>query len=79
MQRVYNVKTRENIFITSNITINARRVDVDERQRQCSNVMMGAVQPTGRYRQFRRSGDAPNNIFDKGWRRGGGGEGVVDE
>ena len=35
----------EKIFSTNNITINARRVDVDERRRQCSNVTMGAVHP----------------------------------
>ena len=61
----------ENI-ITSNITINARRVDVDERRRRCSNATMGAVQPTGQYRRFRRHVTAPNDIFDKGWRGGGG-------
>jgi hypothetical protein len=68
----------ENI-ITSNITINARRVDVDERRRRCSNATMGAVQPGRWYRWFRRRGDVPNNIFDEGWRGGGGGEGVADE
>jgi len=47
MQRVYSVKTRKKLFITSNISINAHRVDidVDERRRRCSNATMGAVQP----------------------------------
>ena len=40
------------LFITSNITINARRGDIDERRQQCSNATMGAVQPTQWYRQF---------------------------
>ncbi len=75
MQRVYIVKTRKKI-ITSNITINARRVDVDKRGGRCSNATMGAVQPTGPYHRFRRRGDAPNDTFDKGWQGGGrGGEG----
>ena len=77
MRRVYNVKTRKKIFITSNFTINARRVDVNERRRRCSNAMMGAVQPTGRYRRFQRHVTAPNDIFDEGWRGGGeGGRGL---
>ena len=63
-----SLKLEKKIFITSNITNNARRVDVDERRRRCSNATMGAVQPTGRYRRFRRHVTAPNDIFDEGWR-----------
>jgi hypothetical protein len=66
---------RENekkIFIASNITNNARRVDVNERRRRCSNAAMDAMQPTGQYCRFRRHVTAPNDIFDKGWRGGGG-------
>ncbi len=37
----------EKIFITINMTINACRVDDDVRRRQCSDVMMGTVQPAG--------------------------------
>ncbi len=38
---------------------------------------MGAVQPTGRYRRFRRHDTAPNNIIDDGWQGGGeGGRGL---
>ena len=70
-----SLKLEKKIFITSNITNNARRVDVDERRRRCSNATMGAVQPTGRYRRFRRHVIAPNDIFDEGW-RGGGGRGL---
>ena len=58
---------RENekkIFIASNITNNARRVDVNERRRRCSNATMGAVQPTGRYRRFRRHVTAPDNVIE---------------
>ena len=62
----------EKKIITSNITNNARRVDVNEQRRRCSNATMGAVQPTGRYRQFRRHVTAPNDIFDEGWRGGAG-------
>jgi hypothetical protein len=69
-----SLKLEKKIFITSNITNNARRVDVDERRRRYSNATMGAVQPTGRYRRFRRHVIAPNDIFDEGWRGGGGGE-----
>jgi len=72
MRRVYIVKTRKKIFITSNITNNACRVDVDERRRRCSNATMGAVQPTGRYRRFRRHVTAPNDIFGGGERGGKG-------
>ena len=74
--RVYIVKTRKKI-ITSNITINARRIDNNERRWRCSNsnATMGAVQPARWYRQFRRRGDAPNDIFDEGWRGGGRGGG----
>ncbi len=32
---------------TSNITINAPRVNVNKQQRQCSNATMGAVHPPG--------------------------------
>jgi len=74
--RSTSLKLEKNIFITSNITNNARLVDVDERRRGCSNATMGAVQPTGRYCQFRRHVTAPNDIFDEGWRGGGGGGGV---
>jgi hypothetical protein len=69
------VKTRKKLCITSNITINARRVGVDERQQQCSNATMGTVQPGRWYCRFRRRGDAPNDIFDEGWQGGGGGGG----
>jgi hypothetical protein len=69
----------EKIFITINITIYANRVNVDERRQRCSDATMGAVQPTGRYRRFRRHVVAPNDIFDEGWRGGGGGEGVAEE
>ena len=58
------------------MTINACCVDDDEQRRQCSNVTMGAMQPTGRYRRFRRHVTAPNNIFDKGWWGGEGGRGL---
>jgi len=61
-------------FITSNITINAHRVDVDEQRRRCSNATMGAVQPAGWYRRFRRRGDAPNSTMAGGG--GGGGRGL---
>jgi hypothetical protein len=69
----------EKIFITSNMTINARRVSVNEQRQQCSNAMMGAVQPTGRYCRLRQHVVAPNDIFNEGWRggRGGGGCGEV--
>jgi hypothetical protein len=70
------LKLETKLFITSNITINARRVDVDERRRRCSNATMGAVQPGRWYRRFWRRGDAPNNIFDEGWRGGEGGRGL---
>jgi hypothetical protein len=66
-------------FITSNITINANRVDVDERRQQCSNGTMGAVQPTGQYHRFQWRVTTPNDIFNEGWRGGGGGEGVAEE
>ena len=33
--------------ITSNITVNAHLVEVDEQRRRCSNATMGAVQPAG--------------------------------
>jgi hypothetical protein len=46
------LKLEKKLFITSNITINARHVDVVEGRQQCSNATMGAVQPTGRYRRF---------------------------
>jgi len=66
-------------IITSNITNNARRVDVDKRRRRCSNATMGAVQPTGRYCQFRLHVVAPNDIFGGGDRGRSGGEGVAEE
>ena len=76
MRWIYIVITRKKIFITSNITNDARRVDINEQRRRCSNATMGAVQPTGRYRRFRRHVTAPNDIiFDEGW-RGGGGRGL---
>jgi hypothetical protein len=62
-----SLKLEKKLFIASNITNNALRVDVDERRQGCSNATMGAVQPTGRYRQFRRHIIAPNDIFDEGW------------
>ena len=37
----------EKLFIASNMTINAHRVDVDEQQQLCSNATMGAMQPAG--------------------------------
>ena len=67
-----SLKLEKNIFITSNITNNAHRVDVYERRRRCSNATMGTVQPTGRYRRFWRHVVAPNDIFDEGWRGGAG-------
>ena len=43
-----SLKLEEKKFITgSNMTINACRVDDDVRQRRCSDVMMGTVQPAG--------------------------------
>ena len=81
MRRVYMVRTRKKIFIASNITNNARPVDVDERRRRCSNATMGAVQPTGRYRQIRRRCIAPDvGVVEGGQRREGqdaGGRGKV--
>jgi hypothetical protein len=61
-----SLKLEKTIFINSNITNNARRVDVDERRRRCSNGTMGAVQPTGQFRQFRRHVTAPLDISDRG-------------
>ena len=69
------LKLEKKLIIASNITNNARRVDVDERRQRCSNATMGAVQPTGRYCRFRRHVIAPNDIFDEGWHGGGGGGG----
>jgi hypothetical protein len=42
-----SLNQEKNVFITSNMTINVYRVDDDVRQRRCSDVMMGAVQPAG--------------------------------
>jgi hypothetical protein len=39
------LKLEEKVFITSNMAINARCIDDNEQQRQCSNAMMGALQP----------------------------------
>ena len=59
-----SLKLEKKIFTASNITNNARRVDVNERRRRCSNATMGAVQPTGRYRRFRRHVTAPDNVIE---------------
>ncbi len=67
-----SLKLETKVFITSNITINARLIDVDEWWLWCSNATMGAVQPAQWYRLFWWNVTAPNNIFDEGWRRGGG-------
>ena len=40
-----SLKLEKKIFITSNMAINARCIDDNEQQRQCSNAMMGALQP----------------------------------
>ncbi len=69
------LKLEKKLFITSNITINACRVNVDKRRRWCGNATMGIVQPTGQYCQFQRHIVAPNDIFNEGWRRGEGGGG----
>ncbi len=42
-----SLKLEKELFITSNMTINACRVDNDVQQQQCSDVMMGTVQPAG--------------------------------
>jgi hypothetical protein len=60
------LKLEKKLFITSNITINARHINVNKRQQKSSNATMGAVQPTGRYPRFRRHVVAPNNVFDEG-------------
>jgi hypothetical protein len=73
MRWVFIVKTRKK---TCNITINAGWVDINERQWQCSNAMMGAVQPTGQYWQFQQHLTTPNNIFDEGWQGGEEGRGL---
>ncbi len=41
------LKLEKKIFITSNMAINARRINDNEQQRRCSNAMMGALQPAG--------------------------------
>jgi hypothetical protein len=41
------LKLEKKIFITSNMAINARRIDDNERRRRCSDAMMGALQPAG--------------------------------
>jgi hypothetical protein len=47
MQWVYLIKTREKNIITSNMAINAHRIDNNKQRLQCSNAMMGALQPVG--------------------------------
>ncbi len=42
-----SLKLEKKIFITSNMTINACRADNNVQQQQCSDVMMGTVQPAG--------------------------------
>ncbi len=42
-----SLKLEKKIFITSNMAINAIRIDDNKQQRQCSNAMMGALQPAG--------------------------------
>ncbi len=42
-----SLKLEKKIFITSNMAINARRIDDDEQCRQCSNKTMGIAQPAG--------------------------------
>jgi hypothetical protein len=42
-----SLKLETKIFITSNMTIKARRVDDDNQRLKCSDATMGAVQPAG--------------------------------
>jgi hypothetical protein len=42
-----SLKLEKKIFITSNMAINARRIDDNERRRRRSAAMMGALQPAG--------------------------------
>ncbi len=42
-----SLKLEKKIFITSNMAINAHRIDDNEQRRQCSDAMMGALQPAG--------------------------------
>jgi hypothetical protein len=72
-------KLEKKIFITSNMAINARRIDDDERRRRCSDETMGIAQPTGENSRFQRMSTGPNDVSNEGWRGGGGGEGVADE
>ncbi len=41
------LKLEKKIFITSNMAINARRIDDNKQWRQCSDAMMGTLQPAG--------------------------------
>jgi hypothetical protein len=42
-----SLKLEKKVFITSNMAINARRIDDDERRRRCSDETMGTAQPAG--------------------------------
>ncbi len=42
-----SLKLEKKIFITSNMAINAHRIDDDKQRRQCSNKTMGISQPAG--------------------------------
>ncbi len=42
-----SLKLEKKIFITSNMAINARRIDNNEQRQGCSDAVMGTLQPAG--------------------------------
>ena len=78
MRRVYIVKTRKKyllllILLLMHVASTSTSDDNDAAMRRwapCSPLDDIA------YRRFRRRGDAPNDIFDEGWRGGEGGRGL---
>ena len=51
---VYIVKTRKKLFITSNMTVSARRVDDDVRKKRVDKVVDLSVGPTRQIRRWQR-------------------------
>jgi hypothetical protein len=66
------LKLEKKIFITSNMAINACRIDNNKQRRPCSNATIGTVQPAGRYRRFYWHVTGPQDISERGHRGGRG-------
>ena len=69
-----SLKLEKKIFITSDMAINARRIDDDKQRQRCNVRVIDAAPPLGRIGKFRRHVTAPLDISERG-QRGGRGSG----